>query len=140
VRMLFLLVAAWGGLALVFYLYQKEFFLAAAGTGLGVLGLWFARFGGGFCLETVAALLAIALLLAVGLLLRKGNGKVNLAGLELEVLPKGANYPLVLGSLAAAFLLVAAACLLGATAAYYLIFVMIAWLFGLLVYYTVKMM
>jgi hypothetical protein len=29
---------------------------------------------------------------------------------------------------------------LGATVAYYLLFVMVAWLFALLVYYTVKMM
>lgn len=140
VRMLFLLVAGWAGLALVYYLYQKEFFLAAAGTGLGVLGLWFARFGGGFCLETILVLMAIVAVLVVGIMLRKGNGKMTLAGLELELLPKGANYPLVLGSVLGAFVAVAVACLLGTTVAYYLIFVMIAWLFGLLVYYTVKMM
>ena len=140
VRMLFLLVAAWAGLALVYYLYQKEFFLAAIGTGLGVLGLWFARFGGGFCLESLATLLALVLVLAVIVLLRKEDGQVKLAGLELSVLSKGTNYPLVLGSTLAALVAVIAACLMGATAAYYLTFVMIAWLFGLLVYYTVKMM
>ena len=35
---------------------------------------------------------------------------------------------------------VAAGLLIGGTAAYYLIFVMVAWLFALLVYYTVKLM
>ena len=33
-----------------------------------------------------------------------------------------------------------AALVLGSTVAYYLIFAMVAWLFALLVYYTVKMM
>lgn len=139
VRMLFLLVAGWAGLALVYYLYQKEFFLAAAGTGLGVLGLWFVRFGG-LCLESVAVLLALVLVLAVGAMLRKGDGQLSLAGLDVALLPKGANYPLVLGSILGAVVAVALGCVLGSTVAYYLIFVMIAWLFGLLVYYTVKMM
>ena len=36
-------------------------------------------------------------------------------------------------------LLLAAAMALGATVAYYLVFVMLAWIFALVVYYTVKM-
>ena len=42
-RMLFWLVPAWAALALVYYLYQREFFFSALLSGLGLLGLWFVR-------------------------------------------------------------------------------------------------
>lgn len=35
--MLFLLVPAWAALALVYYLYQREFFYSAFYTGLGTM-------------------------------------------------------------------------------------------------------
>jgi len=140
IRMLFLMVAGWGALALAFYLYQREFFLAAVGSGLGVAGLWFARFGGGICLETLGTLVAILLVLVVAVVLKKADGAVKLAGVEIQFMPKGSSYNLILASALAALVALAAACLLGSAVAYYLIFLMIAWLFGLLVYYTVKMM
>ena len=43
VRMLFLLVPAWAALALVYYLYQREFFYSAFYTGLGTMLLWMLR-------------------------------------------------------------------------------------------------
>ena len=64
-QMLLLLVPAWAGLALVFYIYQREFFLGAVASGLSVLGLWFVRYGGGVGLEAVlcaAGVLAVAAL------------------------------------------------------------------------------
>jgi len=138
--MLFLLVPAWAGLALVYYLYQKDFFLAGSAVGLSVLGLWFVRFGGGFCLEAVVVALAIAAILAVVLYLKKQGGKVELAGQTVRILSKNTSYPVVLASCGAGLAAVAAALVLGTAVAYYLLFLMVAWLFGLLVYYTVKMM
>ena len=73
VRMLFMLIPAWAGLALVYYLYQKEFFLSAAAVGMSVLGLWFVRYGGGFRIEAAAMLVGILLVLGLSVLLKK-NG------------------------------------------------------------------
>ena len=54
VRMLFLLVPAWAGLALVYYLYQREFFFSSAAAGLAAVGLWLVRTSGGRMLYTAA--------------------------------------------------------------------------------------
>lgn len=64
VRMLFLLVPAWAGLALVYYLYQKEFFLSAVAVGLSILGLWCVRFGGALTLES--GLVFVGILAVIG--------------------------------------------------------------------------
>ncbi len=139
-QMLFLLVPAWAGLALVYYLYQREFFLSACAAGMSVVGLWFIRAQGGLRLETGLTILGILLVLIVTLAVRRGDGVLSLAGITFQVLPHGTSCTLALISclVSAAALLLAAA--MGTTAAYYLIFLMIAWLFALLVYYTVKMM
>lgn len=139
-RMLFLLVPAWAALALVYYLYQKDFFLSACAVGMSVLGLWFVRFGGGFRVEAVVVAAAIAVVLAVALWLKKQGGVVEFAGSSVRVLSKNASYPVMLVSCGASLAVVAAALVMGVTVAYYLLFLMVAWLFGLLVYYTVKMM
>lgn len=139
-QMLLLLVPSLAGIALVFYLYQREFFLSALAAGLSVMGLWFVRACTGFSFEVALSLLGIALVLAVTLLVRRGNGQVSVAGIQIQVLPKGASCTLALCTCLAALAALGAAAVLGATAAYYLIILMLAWLFGLLVYYTVKMM
>lgn len=141
VRMLFLLVPAWAGLALVYYLYQRDFFLAASASGLAVLGLWFVRYSGGAVrMETIAVLAAIVLILAAVVWLKGKNGQVNAGGNSLQVLPKGTSYTVALASCLVSLAAVVLALALGGAVAYYLIFLMIAWLFALLVYYTVKMM
>ena len=108
VRMLFWLVPAWAALALVYYLYQREFFLSALVSGVGVLGLWFVRHAGASSVYTIGAV-AVSLVLAVMMLWM---------------------------SLAA----IAIAAFVGGALSYYLLYAMVAWLFALLVYYTVKMM
>ena len=142
VQMLFLLVPAWAGLALVYYLYQREFFLAASASGLTILGLWFVRYrDGAFGLEAGLVLAGLVVILAGTLWLKRGGGVVRRSGgQEVRVLSKNANYwPAVISCLAG-LAVMAVSLAVGASAAYYLIFVMIAWLFGLLVYYTVKLM
>lgn len=140
VRMLFMLIPAWAGLALVYYLYQKEFFLAAAAVGMSVLGLWFVRFGGGFCRDAVVMLIGILLVFGASVVLKKGDGIVKLFGAEYRILPKNTNYVTLQASCAAAAAVVLLALVMGTAVAYYLIFLMVAWLFVLLVYYTVKLM
>jgi len=144
VRMLFLLVPAWAALALVYYLYQREFFISGVFTGLGVVVLWLIRHG---ATSVVTMYLFLALMVVViggGLLwlnmLRKADGKMKLGGKSVEILPQDANYAIMF---AVALVNVAAAVLgllMGSTIAYYLVYVLVAGLFGLLVYYTVKMM
>ena len=137
--MLFWMVIAWAVLALIFYLYQREFFVAAAGAGTSILGLWFIRHLGGLRLESLASVAVVSAALGVIVWMKQNGG--HLPGAEhIQVLPKKADYRPVLvsyvGGLAAMLVGVAA----GPTAAYYLIYLMLAWLFALFVYYTVKMM
>ena len=76
VRMLFWLVPAWAALALVYYLYQREFFLAALVSGAGVLGLWFVRHAGAASLYTIAAIAAIVLLAAAMFWMKSHQGRL----------------------------------------------------------------
>ena len=141
VRMLFLLVPAWAGLALVYYLYHRDFFLAATAVGMSILGLWFVRYGATATLEAASMMLGIVLVAAVALLLKKSGGLIHRTdGSTVRFLSKNASYPVILISCLASLAAVAAGFALGGTIAYYLIFVMVAWLFALLVYYTVKLM
>ena len=136
VQMLFILVPVLAGLALVYYIYQKEFFLAALGAGLSVLGMWFIRYRDGFCLESVVVLIGILVVLAATLSLKKKGGL--LAGAAF--LPKDACYKPILASVGVGLAALLISMIAGSAAAYYLIFLMIAWLFALLVYFTVKLM
>ena len=134
-RMLFLLVPAWAGLALVYYL-----FLSAAAVGMSILGLWFIRYGVSALPETVIILVGIVLVGAVALWLKKQGGVIHRAdGSPVQILAKNAAYPVILVSCLASLAAVVVG-LLASSTAYYLIFVMVAWLFALSVYYTVKLM
>ena len=137
--MLYWLVIAWAVLAMVFYIYQREFFLGASACGMSVLALWFVRYGASGRPE---ALLLTAAILVVGLAalwLKKNDGALDGKD-ELRFLPKGCSYNVLLVTCLASLVAVAAAMLAGGMVAYYLVYVMIAWLFALFVYYTVKLM
>ena len=141
VQMLFLLVPAWAGLALVYYLYQREFFLAASASGMAAVGLWFVRYGAGVGIEIALILVGIAAVGGVSIALKKSGGVICRAdGSKVQVVPKDASYTAVLISCLAGLIVVAASVMVGANIAYYLLFAVVAWLFALLVYYTVKMM
>ena len=137
--MLYWLVIAWAVLAMVFYIYQREFFLAAAACGMSVLALWFVRYGAAGQFEALVLEAAILVVGLVAVLLKKNDGALD-AKETLRFLPKGSSYPVLLATCAASLVVVAAAMLAGGTVAYYLMFVMVAWLFALFVYYTVKLM
>lgn len=137
--MLFWLVIAWAVLAVVYYIYQKEFFLSACALGMSVLGLWFVRYTGGISYEVILLLIATALVLAAGLWLKKKDGVVPFHP-PVQFLSPDCCYTVMLVSCGAALAALVAAMILGASAAYYLIFALLAWIFALFVYYTVKMM
>jgi len=145
VQMLYLLVPAGAVLALVYYLYQKEFFFSACGVGVGMLGLWLVRKNIGVhdLLVTLYMVAGAVLLLAILLLtlkLKKDQGMLVVGEKRYEILPKQSNFMLILLSCAVSLLALLAGLLLGSTVAFYLLFVLLGWLFVLLVYYTVKMM
>ena len=137
--MLFWLVIAWAVLAMVFYIYQREFFLGACACGMSVLALWFVRYGVSGLLEAALVLAAMVLVTAAAFLLEKNGGLVPFKK-SMRFLPEDTNYTVLLVTCVASLLAVVAAMLAGGTATYYLIFVMVAWLFALFVYYTVKLM
>lgn len=145
VQLLYMLVPAGAVLALVYYLYQKEFFFSACGVGIGMLGLWLVRKNIGthdlvVNLYMVAgAVLLVAILLLV-LKMKKNQGVLVVGDRQYEILPKQSNFMLIVLSCVVSLLALLAGLLLGGTVAFYLLFVLLGWLFVLLVYYTVKMM
>ncbi|MCI9672367.1 MAG: hypothetical protein HFF49_12670 [Lawsonibacter sp.] len=137
--MLYWLVIAWAVLALVFYIYQREFFLGASACGMSVLALWFARYGAAGRPETLLVLAAIVVVGLGALWLKKNDGVLS-EKMNLQFLPKKTSYAVLLVTCLASLAAVVVAMVAGDMVAYYLMFVMVAWLFALFVYYTVKMM
>lgn len=128
-------------LALVYYLYQKEFFCNTLLAGGGIFALWMYRrfyllhprwITAGFVLGWI--LLAAAVCLAWQLSKTKGKWKnYTLFSAKSSYVP---TY-LTAGITALALL---TALVFGSSVAYYAIFVLVTWLFCLAVYYTVRMM
>ena len=89
----------------------------------------------------VAILLAAAIIVVglASLWLKKNDGALG-GGETFRFLPKGSSYSVLLATCLASLAAVAAAMLAGGMVAYYLVYVMLAWLFALFVYYTVKLM
>ena len=137
--MLYWLVIAWAVLALVFYIYQREFFLGASACGMSVLALWFVRYGTAGRPETLLVLAAIVVVGLGALWLKKNDGVLS-EKMNLQFLPKKTSYAVLLVTCLASLAAVVVAMVAGDMVAYYLMFVMVAWLFALFVYYTVKMM
>lgn len=145
VDVLCILVPALGVLALVYYLYQKEFFLSCLCSGLGLLGLWLVRRGSArldliITLYAVVGLVVLAVVLALVLRMKKAGGVLSVKGKQLVLFNKQTNYLPVILSCVFGLLALAACLVLGSTAAFYLLFSLLAWLLVLLVYYTVKLM
>lgn len=128
-------------LIVVFFLYQRIFFYNAMLAGGGLVALWLYRqyytehptmikmlFAAGFVALVVAAVLSFVL--------RSGDGK--LAGVR--VVPAGSSYLFTWLTCTVTAAAMALTLALGLTAAYYLLFVLVAWLFVQAVFFTVKLM
>lgn len=141
VQFLYIIVPVSAVLILIFWLYQRDFFLIALQGGVALLGMWayrklFASHPG-----VVYGVFALALAVAVGMAaltwrLQKSDGRWGTR----QVLDKDASYPLLYISSGVTVVSLAAALALGLTAAYVALFVVVAWLFAAAVYYTVRMM
>ena len=132
-------------MGVVYLLYQREFSLemTALAVAIGFATLlnrsistaWIAsvvRVG------AIIAALGLALVLAVLMKVQKADGKYNFKGQEITLFPAKANYTLMYAVVAFSFAALAAALFAGF--AYYVIWLGAVLLFGLAVYYTVKMM
>ncbi len=131
-------------LALIYYLYQREFFLIACQSALTLMGIWLCGEANGrmslvICyVYTVAS--AALILLGAGICRKTqaDQGKLEWQGKKLRVFSKNANYALLYtGAIIALVLLVVAAIGLPGVALYS---VAVAWLLIMAVYYTVKLM
>ncbi len=141
VRILMLLPAAAAVLIIIFFLYQRPFFLNAMLTGGGLLALWLHR---QYYMDhptfitacVVGGVVVLALAAALAFQLRKTDGKV----FGIRVMPVESNYTMTWITCIVVAAAMIAALLMGATAAYYLLFVLVGWLFAQAVFFTVKMM
>lgn len=145
IQVLQFLTPAVAVLALVYYLYQHDFFVATVLNGLCIFGLWlYRRSGSGHPAVWRAYLAAFAVILiaaaAAAKVLQSREGMMKLLGKDRRLLPHGAAYPMLYLTCALTALAMIAAVAFGATAAYYAIFVVVAWIFVMAVYYTVRLM
>ncbi len=132
-------------LILIYYLYKEEFFWVAVLSGLNIFGLWVYRQANDahrgtlfLCLTLLAVAVAASLLLARKL--QATGGVLTLGGTEKRLLSRKANYALIYATCGLAAVTMIAALVFGATAAYYAIFVVVAWAFVMAVYHTVRLM
>lgn len=143
IRWLTILVPAAAVLALVYYLFQRDFFCITLISAGGILSLQLYRrmiFAHPFRLYCGFALafLLLAAAVVVLILLQRGKRPFPL-GID-KLVPCEANYPLLYITCVLNAVLLALALVLGVIAAYYLLFVLVGWLFIMAVYYTVKLM
>lgn len=158
VQVLMLLVPAWAGLGLIYFLYQVEFFISATFTSLGGISLWLYRqitlYTGSEEGMSDAQLTFYVFVNVALLLVLTGFYLVNQAWKNQGVLSvKKRNLTLIsdmkdtsslwLVGLSGVITLLALAISMGlssATVAYYCTFALLGWLFVLFVYFTVKML
>lgn len=130
-------------LALVFYLYPKEFFVCGFAGGLGILGLWIFRVVGmsavfyAYLIVVLCLVACVAVFLAV---LQKKNGVLTKGEKEWVLLQPTAAYLTYYVTAALVAVLLLAPLVFGAAVAYYSIWIVAAWLFILAVYFTSKLM
>lgn len=141
VQFLCLSVPAAAVLALIYYLYQREFFLVALHGSVALFAMWgyrkfiFVLPRTAYGLMAVCAVGVLALEV-VTFLLQRHDGRLG----KRQLLGKKVNYPLLYAAGGVTLCALLTALILGATAAYWALFVVVAWLFGAAVYYTVRLM
>ncbi len=145
VSVLLVAIPSLGGLIMIYYLYQREFFLLATASGLGILGLWIFRTGHVnytvfYYVYAAVLLCLLAGLSAFAVNLQKKDGVMEWHGKSIALLKPGAHYKTIwiTAGVVAAFLVLAP--LLGVTFAYYAFLALIVWIFVMAVYFTSRLM
>lgn len=144
IQLLTYLVLGLGVLAMIYYLFQRDFVAVGFVSGLGLLGLWLFFREGGTTRLYVAMVLVLLLIAAVVVLaryLQKHGGVLTLKEKKLELLSKGASYAMVYVTCALVALVLIAALVFAAALSHMVFYaVLVAWLLIMAVYYTVKLM
>lgn len=140
-RILMMLPAAAGVLILVYFLYQRVFFINAALTGGGMAVLWLYRiYYTDHPRAVIACFIAGWVLLAAAAVLcwvlRQGGGKLG----EMRLMPAKAGYGIIWVTCVLVAAAMALGLVFGATVSLYLIFGLIGWLFCQAVFFTVRLM
>ncbi|MBS6217650.1 MAG: hypothetical protein KH704_12105 [Clostridiales bacterium] len=129
-------------LALIYYLYQREFFIMSLMGGAGLLGLWLLNRRAAHPLEVYGYLaVEIAFLVAVAVcshLLQERGGVFQRGEKRMVLLPKDANYTMLYATCLVVALIQVIALVMGPMMLLY--GVLIVWLLAMAVYYTVKLM
>ena len=147
VHYLTILVPVAAVLALIYYLFQRDFFSISVISACGILCLQLYRkvfFGHPNMIRVgfVLAFLLLAAAVVVLVLLQQGTLKFPPALDKVihKLVPKEANFSLLYVTCALVAVLLALTLIFGGTIAYYLMFVLAGWLFIMAVYYIVKLM
>ena len=142
VRLLYVGVPVIAVLAMIYYLYQREFFLVALLSTAGLAGLWLNQRRDGHPAVVYTGLIALGVILVACVVLawrlQSNRGMVTLKGKQVQLLPKQANYVMIYVTCGLVAAVLAAGVVLGTMMILYA--VLVAWLLVMAVYYTVKLM
>lgn len=128
-------------LIVIFFLYQRVFFLNALLSAGGLVALWlhrqyYATHQGMVVALFAAGFVALAAALVLTFVLRAGDGKLG----GVRVMPAGTSYVVTWITCGVIALTMALTLLLGASAGLYLLFALVGWVFIQAVFFTVKLM
>lgn len=131
-------------LALIYYLYQKEFFTVALSCAIGIIGI-FVRFQGGNNTRTYVLMglltLVLVIIAVIAATAQKSNGTIKTKRKTIELFPANANYALLYITYALIAAVLVAALLFGTVVGAMIFYaVPVAWVLAMAVYYTVKLM
>ena len=140
VKVLMLLPIVAAVLILIYFLYQRAFFVNAIISGLGIAGLWFVRqyFNAHSPLIIALVIVGVIVLVAISVfafMLKKNEGKLN----GCQYVEDSKSYAVCWLTCAVVAVAAVLAVVFGAGFAFFLMYVLIGWLFCLAVYYTVKL-
>lgn len=138
-------IPAMAGLIMIYYLYQREFFVLATVSGLGMLGLWIfrtasARYLTFYYIYTIVVALLVAAVVILSRKVQKEKGYFTWGNHKFEIVKPDANYKTVWFSCAFAVACLALAPILGSVFAYYAFIAMVVWIFIMAVYFTSRLM
>jgi hypothetical protein len=141
-RWLSYLVPSLAVLVMVYYLFQRDYFCITLICAGGILSLQLYRklFWLHPTMLRCGYVLAFVLLAAAAALFLLLRYKDGFAPKLAAFLPRDTSYPLLYITCGLNAVVLALTLILGGTAPYYLLFVLVGWLFAMAVYYVVKLM